>query len=284
MQKRKTKRSPKNLRHHARRLYQITPKFVHGMGIGAFVGIIVVMTLGPILPVSALTLSSPRDCDTNAVINCGALTPGELQKKYKYTMNAGVVNIYKWYGIESSDIAEIHKTAVAGRVYKNGNVVVNGKVVATNAITAGRHNAPGSTRVTHKGTVFYNRPNQASFRVDSIAAFVVLDKDGVFKFGILAACGNPVKATAKKVPAPEPPKEEPEPTPEPEPEDTPTVVVKASTQTPESTPTPIVLADSSTEELPATGPTDIIFVVGLAILGGYIYHVTHRHIKRRRHI
>jgi len=285
MKKQKTKRQTrqaKGIRHHAKRLYHITPKFIHGMGIGAFVGIVVVMTLGPILPANALTISSSRDCDSNAVIPCGALSTTELRNDYNNTSYGGVQALYSQFGISSDDMAKIESTAQAGRVYKNGEVRVGDTVVATGAITAGREYIGGSSKTSAGGYTFYTRPPSVSFRVDSIAAFVVME-NGEFKFAVLAACGNPVKAT----PIPKPkaaPKPKPQPKPEPKPEKpavTAAIVLKSSTQTPDSRPVPVVEA-ATIETLPTTGPTDIAFVVCLAIIGGYIYHITHRRIRRRR--
>lgn len=244
------------------------------MGIGAFVGIVMVMTLGPILPVSALTLSSPRDCTTNDVINCGALSTAELQNSYKIMNDKkkGVKELYRdHFGISEKDISNIGKTAKAGRVYKNGEVWVGDKKVATGAVTAGRGYIDGSTKVTAGGNTFYIREPRVSFRASSIAAFVVME-DGVFKYAILASCGNPVKAT---------PVDNPKPTPPPK-DDTPIVTtsVRTSTQLPDG---PAVLpVSTSTKALPETGPGDIGFVVCLAIVGGYLYHVGHRRIRRRR--
>lgn len=271
MKKRKAKPT-KGIRHHAKRLYHITPKFIHGMGIGAFVGIIVVMTFGPILPVNALSLSSPRDCDSNAVVPCGSLSTTELKQDYANKSYKGVAALYSHFGISADDIKNIDDTAVAGRVYKNGEVRVGDTVVATDAITSGRNYINGSTKLSLGGTTFYKRPPSVSFRATSIAAFVVM-KDGVFKFAILGACDNPIMATAKVAPKPAPPPEE-------TPEVVTTVVVKTSTQAPESTPLPAVVAE--TTALPETGPGDVGFVICLAVIGGYLYHVTHRHIRRRR--
>jgi hypothetical protein len=35
--------------------------------------------------------------------------------------------------------------------------------------------------------------------------------------------------------------------------------------------------------LPNTGPGAVIIIAIAAVAGGYIFHITHRHIKRRRH-
>lgn len=270
----KTRQQPKGVRHHAKRLYRLTPRFVHGMVIGAFTGTVLVMSLGPILPAGALTLNSPRDCDSNAVISCGALTTGELKSRYK---RSGVAAIYKYFGISGGDINNIDKYVKAGRVYKNGEVRIGNKVVARNALTAGRHYIRGSKGVVYQGARFYTRAPKVSFRVNSIAAFVVLEK-GVFQYAILGACGNPVKATALTKPKLTHPAEEEVP------EAPPPVALRTSTQTPDSTPTPIITASAEeSKPLPVTGPGDIGLVVLLAVIGGYLYHITHRHIRHRRH-
>ena len=277
-QRKKPPVKKKSLAHHARRLYHGTPKFVHGMVVGGFVGLVLVLTLSAVAPTAALTLQSPRDCDTNAVINCGALTTAELQKGYNDNVNKGVTTIYKYFSITANDIKNVDKLAVSGRVYKDGRVLVGKKLVATNAISAGRRNAQGSKKVTYGGVTFYTRPPSTSFAIDSIAAYVYL-QDGVFKAAILAGCGNPVSATSviQKATPPPPPEQStveeilPPPT-----------VTTASTQLAESQPTPVTLAVATASPLPITGPGDVGLVALLAIVGGYIFHVSHRHIRHKR--
>jgi hypothetical protein len=274
MTKPKTQR--KTLHHHAKRILLLTPKFVHGMVLGAIVGVIVVVGLRATVA-SALSLSSPRDCDTNAVINCGALTTTELQQRYS---NAGVSTIYGYFGITAADVSGMSKTAVAGQVYKNGTVSVNGVTVATQAITAGRENISGSTKVSLGGVTFYKRPPSVSFVPNSIAAYVVMDK-GLFKYAILGACGNPVIATA--VPKTAPPIPTPTPTPTPP---VVTTITPPSTQTPPSTPTPPVVTTASApvSQLPNTGPGAVVIIAVLSVIGGYIFHATHRHIRHKRRL
>lgn len=67
-------------------------------------------------------------------------------------------------------------------------------LVATNAMTAGRQNMPGSTQMTSDDTVFFKRPPSVSFQSSSLPAFVVMN-NGRFDFAIIASCGNPVNAT-----------------------------------------------------------------------------------------
>lgn len=140
--------------------------------------------------VSALTINTSRDCDANAVIRCGALSTSELSRKYS---QAGVADIFHYFGISKANVNNMKTTAVYGVVTSNNKVMVKGKTVATNAMTAGRQNISGSTKVTHRGTTFYTRAPSVSFASSPLKAFVVM-QDGKFKFAVLASCGNAVKA------------------------------------------------------------------------------------------
>lgn len=150
--------------------------------------------------------TGPRDCDSNAVINCGSYTSSEL--KDGWSAHPGVQCLYSHFGILQADVRNIDTNAVDGTVTKTGNVIVDGKVVATNAMTAGRQNMAGSTALRCDGTTFYMRPPSASFGSSSLSAFVVMDNNDRFSFAIINSCGNPVMATQvtppAKTPAPAP--------------------------------------------------------------------------------
>lgn len=239
---------------------------------GAIVGVVVVVAGASLHPTSALSLNSARDCDNNAVINCGALSTNEVQVGYS---QKGVADIYNYFGISKADIDNINATAVSGLVYKDGTIKVGSTIVATNAITAGRLYIAGSAHVTSGTTSFYTRAPSVSFRSSPLVAYVVLSNNQ-FKYAILAACGNPVKGTPVPQPTPTPPAPTPmPPTPPTPPAPTPT---PPSTQTPPSTPTP------PPTELPSTGPAEVFTVLAFAIIGGYIFHMTHRHVKNVKHI
>ncbi|MDB5163948.1 MAG: hypothetical protein JWS12_566 [Candidatus Saccharibacteria bacterium] len=149
-----------------------------------------------------------RDCDSNAVITCGALTVDELKSKYQ--ANSSVQAIYKEFGITSLQSLD---GLVAGSVTRDGQVLVNNKVVATNAVTAGRQNMPGSTPIAN-GAAFKRAPS-VSFAsgVTSLPALVSIGRDNTFAFAVLTSCGNPVMAT----PVAKPPQPKPQPQPKPAP-------------------------------------------------------------------
>jgi hypothetical protein len=213
-------------------------------------GMIVLVALGGVsvysnAQASNITLGGAKDCDSNAVIYCGAGTLSTLQNKYQNGVSGhntanSIHNIYSYFGISAGDINSMGQFAVAGEVYKDGTVKVNGQVVATGATTAGRLSIPGSTKVTSNGTTFYKRPPSVSFVSSPLSAYVVM-KNGVFQFAILASCGNPVTAhpklpTPTRKPTPMPTRK-PTPTPTRKPYPTPTNK-PYPTPTPTCTPTP----------------------------------------------
>jgi len=169
------------------------------------------------------------DCNSNAVLYCGAGSVSALQNKYKngvpsHNTAKSIHDIYNYFGISASDINSMSQYVVAGEVYidsaNNGSVEVNGKVVATNVWTAGRQ--AGGTKIISDGTTFYRRHPAVSFESNPLSAYVVM-KNGVFQFAVLSSCGNPVAGTPKKQPTPTPTKKPtPKPTRKPTPTATPT--------------------------------------------------------------
>jgi uncharacterized repeat protein (TIGR01451 family) len=86
---------------------------------------------------------------------------------------------------------------VEGSVTTENKVLIGDKVVATNAVTAGRQNMPGSTPILNGQ--FYERPPSVSFNSSPLRAFVKMDQDQ-FKYAVIMSCGNPVKATPAEQP------------------------------------------------------------------------------------
>jgi len=153
-----------------------------------------------------------KDCDANAIMWCGAY--GKTEWAYKlmggdgHNSAANLQSIYKAYGVSVDEV----KVAVDGTVTKNGNVVVNGKTIATGAKSIGRQYMPGSV----KQNGVWLRSTQTSFKSESLEAFVYT-KNGVFEWAVIKSCGNVVVATpvTKPVPKPVTPAQTPAPTPAP---------------------------------------------------------------------
>jgi hypothetical protein len=154
---------------------------------------------------AAPSFGGPFNCDSNAVLHCGAPKVAVIQKDYKsgdlVNSAASIQHIYNYFNISTADVSSLNTKAVAGTVTKSGDVLVGGKVVATGARTAGRTNQAGSVKRVVNGTTFYGRPTSISFAQSSLTAYVVM-QNGQFKFAILSSCGNPVNAVAKPAPKP----------------------------------------------------------------------------------
>lgn len=145
----------------------------------------------------------PRDCDNNAIIHCGAITPAELVDKYNKNQTGDLKAIYDHYGISG---AIVTAGAPLGEVHKDGRVTLNGQTVATGANSIGRQKKfSGSTQLAIGGKEYYQTPTSHSFARESITAYIFLDKNGQFIGAILTSCGNPVSAhPVPKPPAPTP--------------------------------------------------------------------------------
>lgn len=140
-------------------------------------------------PVSAAATGG--ECDDNAVVRCGIYSTADLKARYTGDVKAA----YNYFGITDGMINGTTATIKSGTVNRNGDVILDGKVVATGAITAGRQNISGSTKFTAGGSTFYQRPSTVSFVSRSVfEAYIMVDSNGQFMGAVLKPCGNPVKA------------------------------------------------------------------------------------------
>ncbi len=265
---------------------------------------------------SAQTTNSGGDCDNNAVIMCGASNMQQLNTGYS---QSGVSAIYSHFGISAQDINNMgtnfdstpsnaacnsststststtNGTAlrtVMGSVNINNNVVANCRVVAHNAITAGRQFIPGSTVVHSGGMTFYQRPPSVSFASSSLPAFVVMNGNQ-FMFAIISSCGNPVIATPVVVKTVKPVVKTPSPTPTPP---TQTTIINNNTNTNtntvntppatvvqtagETTTTPAPAAQPTS--LPNTGPGAIAAFGGITTIFGTTGHLLLQRFRLKR--
>lgn len=179
--------------------------------------------IGSVLGFGQKAVAAARDCDSNAIMWCGAYTKDEFIWKMvggdSKNSAANLQAIYSAYGISQEEM----KLAVDGSVTKSGNVIVNGKTIATGAKSTGREYKPGS----EKRHGVWLRPTKESFNSESLEAFVYT-KDGVFQWAVIKSCGNTVVATPVTKPAPQP---QPQPTP---------VVPQEVPETPAPAPAPVL--------------------------------------------
>ncbi len=167
------------------------------------VSLLAMATIG-VVQLQIKAVDSSRDCDQYAVIRCGTLNGDELRAEFESNNTAGA----NGYTTEQGDIKKIFNSMgitkaeltgfKPGIVYKNGNVEVDGKVVATDAMMAAR--GLGGTQIAGTNA----QKVSVSAMGDAQTAMVKLDQNGKFLFAVMKPCGNPVTASPKQQPTPEP--------------------------------------------------------------------------------
>ena len=162
-------------------------------------------------------------CDKVNIVYCGIgggsvnSTIDSFQKLYNNGSNNGhndLKTVYRWAGATDKSVANMDSSNTKlGTLYKNGNIKVNDKVIATDAWVSARFGSGqnGFKQVT--GGV-YARKTTTSFAESSATVLVHFAKNGQMKFAVMTGCGNAVKATPKPQPTPEP---KPQPKPQPKP-------------------------------------------------------------------
>lgn len=189
-----------------------------------------------------------RDNDSNAVIYGGAYSIDELNRKLNNgaagpnQSSAELKALFAKYGIKQADFGQLKN----GYVNKHNQVIVDGKIVAYNVYTMGRHNIAGSTKISGLSYPLYLRHPSVSFVSDNLPAFVSMNYDGTYAYAILKPCGNivtgpGVKTRPVSVSTPTP---TPAPTPAPAPASTPT-----PTSTTVLTPAPIIETQPTTNTI-----------------------------------
>ena len=152
-------------------------------------------------------LASPSQaagCNSFNVVYCGTHSMSELQTAYSRTE---IKELYKeWYVTET--MVQGGSNMREGVVDANGNITVDGRVVATNAITvqskAGtRQPQPQRSYKTSNGYTYYQYTTGQSF-VDGPKSYNVyawFDNNGSFITGVIKDCGNPVWGNPTTPPA-----------------------------------------------------------------------------------
>lgn len=152
-------------------------------------------------------LASPSQaagCNSFNVVYCGTHSISELQTAYSRTE---IKELYKqWYITET--MVQGGSNMREGVVDANGNITVDGRVVATNAITvqskAGtRQPQPQRSYKTSNGYSYYQYTTGQSF-VDgpkSYKMYAWFDNSGSFITGVIKDCGNPVWGNPTTPPA-----------------------------------------------------------------------------------
>ncbi len=158
----------------------------------------IVALAGFFIAVPILHASGGSCTDQTSVVLCGANSKTEIVSAYDKNARS-MQTIYNYMGIDRGDLDGA--TLVQGTVYRNGDVYVGGKKVATGARTAGHNWGAGYGQVKIPNTTdAYSYTTGALVR-DNRPVLVSM-QNGEFQYAFMTECGNPIKATP--VPAPKP--------------------------------------------------------------------------------
>lgn len=163
-----------------------------------------VLISGSLLAFSALNQSrsaQAANCSDNDIIRCGATSAGDLAAKYNANTSGDLKAIYQQFGLSPDEISRFTSTAKMGTAYKDGRVVVDGKVVATEVNSLGRTTLGGKNNVpiTIGGKTYHYGSNSSNFGSDSLPTLVMMNPDThEMEFAALTACGNPVWGKSPK--------------------------------------------------------------------------------------
>lgn len=144
------------------------------------------------------------DCDSNAVIYCGASSISDLTNKLnkgtgkQYQSSKELKALFAKYNAYTSDFSQLKN----GTVKKDNKVYVGNHSVASNVYTMGRHNISGSTKITGLSYPLYKRHPSVSFVPNSLDAWVYLNYDGTMRYAIIKSCGNIVMGVVHNPPPP----------------------------------------------------------------------------------
>lgn len=135
-----------------------------------------------------------RDHSSNSIVKGGTVSAQEFVDKARANNPNDLQAIYEAYGLKPAHYDSFRQHAVMGTAHKNGNITYKGKVVARDAYSLGREKKAESTVRTINGKAYYETRSQDVFNSDTIPALIVFDKQGNYAFGVLTACGNPLRA------------------------------------------------------------------------------------------
>ena len=162
------------------------------IGVALFVGIAMLGGLWLITP------SEAASCSDFNVVACG--TPTHMDMRVAYT-RPEIKSLYNQWDI-TDDMVTHGKNMRNGTVDANGNITVDGVVVATNAVTvqakAGTRQPTPQRQYSAAGHTYYQYTTGQSF-VEGKTVFTVFawfDDYGKFISAVIKDCGNPVWGVA----------------------------------------------------------------------------------------
>lgn len=136
--------------------------------------------------------SFTRDCTANAIDNkdlnggCGAATPAELVADARANNPGDLQAIYAKLGLPASEYDRFASEARQGIAYRDGRIVVDGQVVATNSWSIGRSKKANSWNWNG-----YWADSATNVNRSDVPVMVMFNANGEMQAVIMNPCGNP---------------------------------------------------------------------------------------------
>lgn len=134
------------------------------------------------------------DCTGNAIIKCGTSDPDDFINKVRANTGGDIQDIYDGFGLQSADYDRFKSEAREGMAMKNGDIVVDGKVVATDAWSIGRDN---KNKAWNWNGYWANSAPDV-FVGNEVPVMVLFDENGAMEFAVMHPCGNPTTGNPVK--------------------------------------------------------------------------------------
>ena len=158
------------------------------------IGVAISLGIALIGGVWMATPSKAANCSNFNVVHCGTNSLSELKAAYARPEIKSLYN--QWY--INDEMVQGGSNMREGVVDANGNITVDGRVVATNAVTvqakAGTRQVTPSRQYSAAGHTYYQYTTGQSF-IDGITRYKIyawFDNNGKFITGVIKDCGNPV--------------------------------------------------------------------------------------------
>ncbi len=142
-----------------------------------------------IATVSAACLSKDPD---NDIMRCGTTSRSDFIAKTRENSAGDLKAIYAHYGLAESDYDRFSSSAKSGKSSPNGDIKVDGKVVATGGHSLGRNEKTTSSPV-RIGLKVYHESKLGDVTKYENDVLVLFDGDDQVEFVVMNICGNPIR-------------------------------------------------------------------------------------------
>jgi PKD domain len=150
-----------------------------------------------IIGFSKANASFIQDCSPNSIITCGAQDPSTFAAIVKSnndkSKHKDLQAIFTKFGLESTNLDQFVTSAQEGVAKTDGTVIVNGRVVASDAWSIGRTHYSFASPYNIGGKTYWKSLDTDVLK-QNLPVMVMFNSRGQMQFAVMNACGNPIKA------------------------------------------------------------------------------------------